>query len=150
MSSAIHQMWAYNDWANRRVLDSLSEIGPDLPYACLHLMSHIVNAEVIWSSRMKGIPAPFGTWDDHSLEECKKLHEQSSAWLRDCVNTNLEGFTHTIKYTNSAGMNYQNDLQDILLQTFNHATYHRAQIAQELRRAGFNPPLTDYIQFVRD
>lgn len=150
MSTAIHQMWVYNDWANRRVLGVLEAIGQNLPYACLHLMSHIVNAQVIWASRMQGLPAEVGIWDDHAIHECKELHERSSADLRSWVDTDVEGFTYHVAYTNSTGVSYQNDLQDILLHTFNHATYHRAQIALELRRNGFNPPVTDYIHFLRD
>jgi len=150
MSTAMHQMWVYNDWANRRVLDTLYALGPDLPYSCLHLISHIVNTQVVWLSRMKGIPARLKPWDDHTISECRALHEQSSAGLKDCVETNTEGFTYNVHYTNTQGVNYQNNLQDILLHTFNHATYHRAQIALELRRHGFAPPVTDYIQFMRD
>lgn len=150
MSNAIHQMWVYNDWANRRIIDTLTAIGPDLPYICLHLVSHIVNTQAVWLSRMKGVPTQLKPWDDHSISECKELHEQSSAGLKDCVETNLEGFTHNINYKNTTGVSYQNNLQDILLHTFNHATYHRGQIAMELRRNGFEPPVTDYIHFMRD
>lgn len=150
MSTAIHQMWAYNDWANRRVLKKLSELDTDLPYTALRLMSHIVNAQIIWLSRMKGMTPKWGTWDDHSIIECKELHEQSSAGLRECVEANVEGFTHNISYTNTMGITFHNNLQDILLQAFNHGTYHRGQIALELRRNGFEPPATDYIHFIRD
>lgn len=150
MSTAIHQMWVYNDWANRRVLETLKEIGPGLPYSCVHLMSHIVNTQAIWLSRMKGASSSLLPWDDHSISECILLHDESSAGLRDCVDTNIEGFTFNVSYTNTSGMSFQNSLQDILLHTFNHATYHRAQIAQELRRNGYNPPVTDYIHFMRD
>lgn len=150
MSTAIHQMWVHNDWANRRLLDVLVTTGPNLPHTCLHLMSHIVNAQVIWVNRMQGLPAEVGIWDDHTVLECKELHERSSAGLRSWVETNVEGFTYHVTYINTMGVSYQNDLQDILLHTFNHATYHRAQIAMELRRNGINPPVTDYIHFLRD
>ncbi|WP_407428141.1 DinB family protein [Arcticibacter sp.] len=150
MSTAIHQMWVYNDWANRRLLDALIATGNDLPYSCLHLISHIVNTQVVWLSRMQGLPVQVGPWDDHGILECKALHERSSAGLRSWLETNVEGFTYNITYTNTSGVSYQNNLQDILLHTFNHATYHRAQIAMELRRNGFEPPVTDYIHFMRD
>lgn len=150
MSNAIHQMWVYNDWANRRVIDTLTAIGPDLPFICLHLVSHIVNTQAVWLSRMKGVSTELKPWDDHTISECKELHAQSSVGLKDCVETNVEGFTHNVNYKNTIGVSYQNNLQDILLHTFNHATYHRAQIAMELRRNGFEPPVTDYIHFIRD
>lgn len=150
MSTSLRQMWAYNDWANRRVLRKFAEADESLPYAALCLMSHIVNAQIIWLSRINRITPLWKTWDIHNVTDCKELHEQSSKGLRDCVDANEDGFTHAINYTNTEGITFHNNLQDILLHVFNHGTYHRAQIAMELRRSGFEPPVTDYIHFLRD
>lgn len=40
--------------------------------------------------------------------------------------------------------------QESLLHVALHGTYHRGQIARELRRAGEESVNTDFIQFVRD
>ncbi|WP_414711827.1 DinB family protein [Sphingobacterium sp. UBA1498] len=46
-------------------------------------------------------------------------------------------------------MAFHNKVNDILLHVFNHGTYHRAQIASEMRRNGVEPINTDYITFIR-
>ena len=40
-------------------------------------------------------------------------------------------------------------MEDILIQVFNHGTYHRAQVAKDLRGNGLAPVNTDYITYVR-
>jgi uncharacterized damage-inducible protein DinB len=54
-----------------------------------------------------------------------------------------------IEYANSQGRVFQNSLFDILFQVLNHATYHRGQIAMEMRKNELQPANTDYINFVR-
>jgi len=54
-----------------------------------------------------------------------------------------------INYTNTQHQAFHNKANDILLHVFNHGTYHRAQIASEMRKNGIEPINTDYITFVR-
>ena len=54
-----------------------------------------------------------------------------------------------IKYRISTGDYYETSVFDILLHVFNHGTYHRGQIAKEMKLHNIEPVNTDYIQFVR-
>lgn len=57
--------------------------------------------------------------------------------------------TDVVKYSNTKGQEFSNSLYDILLHLFNHGTYHRGQIATDMRRNGLEPLNTDYITMVR-
>ena len=113
------QLWEYNRWANSVVLDILERLGEQLPPSSLRLMSHIVNAQSVWLDRLVGRPPVFGVWDEHDLADCKRLNAETLEGLRAVI---LQPFA--------------TPAQDILLQVFNHGTYHRAQIATDLRQHG--------------
>jgi uncharacterized damage-inducible protein DinB len=54
-----------------------------------------------------------------------------------------------ITYSNSRGEAFDTSVHDILIQVFNHGTYHRAQVARDLRQQLLTPVNTDYITYVR-
>lgn len=149
MELLINQLWLYNDWANKTLITALEKYTPDVPENSLHLLSHIMNAQYIWMARIKGITPSLGVWDDHSLEICKSLHEESSFNLKKEIEIHAHDLQQIISYTSTKGVTYQNSMLDMLLQTFNHGTYHRAQIATDLRINGLEAVNTDYIAFVR-
>jgi len=145
----LNQLWLYNDWANKMLLDTLKEYEHNVPETSMHLLSHIMNTQYVWLARIKGIVPELGAWDDHSLEICKSLHEESSFNIKKEIENHAHSLEEKIEYTNFKGLKYQNSISDILLHVFNHATYHRAQIAVDLRKNGLEPINTDYITFVR-
>lgn len=149
MSDSIYQLWQYNDWANKLLLNTLKVYENTLPPSCLRLLSHIVNAQLTWLSRINGEPSPVGIWDEHTLSVCEKYHILSSEELQNKVENYKHDEMQPIRYTNTKGEIFENSLQDILIHIFNHGTYHRAQIATEMRINGLDPVNTDFITFVR-
>lgn len=149
MEPLINQLWLYNDWANKTLITTLEEYGTSVPANSLHLLSHMMNTQYIWLARIKGIVPAMGVWDDHSLEICKSLHEESSFNLKKEIEIHAHDLQQMITYKNSTGNTYENSINDILLHIFNHGTYHRAQIATDSRINGLKPVNTDYIAFVR-
>lgn len=150
MDDSLNQFWYYNRWANEKVLESFDHYGEQLPYSCLHLFSHIANTQLSWLSRVKGEKIQVDAWKDHTLEECRTLIDRTSEELKkEIENLSFIIDGRKIEYSNSKGLTFQNDVDDILFHVFNHGTYHRAQIAQEARRNGLEPVNTDYITFVR-
>jgi uncharacterized damage-inducible protein DinB len=84
------------------------------------------------------------------LEECRQLHEQTSPKLAEMVdNLTEEEMNRQIEYTNTQGKAYSTKVLDILTHAFNHATYHRAQVAVSLRQSGHEPINSDYVTYVR-
>ena len=143
------QLWQYNNWANEVLFKAFEAYGDRMPVPCLRLLSHIFNAQSTWLSRVNGEKPMVGLWDMHDLEACKKLHAETSEGIRTAIERHADDLDIKIEYANSRGQVFQNTLLDILFQVFNHATYHRGQIAMDMRINGLEPVNTDYINFVR-
>lgn len=143
MLSRLHQ---YNDWANSQVLDLFEKLEEPLPYSCIRLISHIINAQSIWLSRIQSETTSLTPWVDHSLDACRNLHKLASEGFKlEIEKGDLERVIFYIRGEAS----YETSKMDIMLHVFNHGTYHRAQIAQDLRKNGLEPVNTDFITFVR-
>lgn len=149
MEDSIKQLWLYNDWANKLVIDKLLLCDKEIPESCIRLLSHIVNAQLIWQNRIDRIPPTVGVWDMHSLSECKEIHSSTSINLQKKIKFTSIGVEIPIHYTNTKNEKFVNTLQEILLHIFNHGTYHRAQIATEMRKNGLEPINTDFITYAR-
>lgn len=144
----LNQFCKYNNWANSLLLENLIANSNSLPDSCISLFSHIVNAQMIWACRINGAKPNVGVWEVHDLESCKVLLEKSVNKLSKIEYIETTG-SSIIKYRVSTGDYYETSVPDILLHVFNHGTYHRAQIAKEMKLHNIQPVNTDYIRFVR-
>jgi len=149
MDASLNKLSLYNDWANQLLLENFAQQAEKIPATSMRLLSHLVNTQVVWLSRIKGEKPEFTAWDEHPLEVCKEMHQQSFSVLQTLVTAEDNGEA-IITYTNFQGIKFENSVNDILLQVLNHGTYHRAQIAQDMRKNGLEPVNTDYITFVRE
>lgn len=148
MISMLSQFCKYNNWANSLLLNTLIANSDSLPQSCISLFSHIVNAQTIWCCRINGTEPSVSVWQVNDLEFCSVLLEESVNDLSHIVRLEMID-SPIIKYTTSAGDYYETCVSDILLHIFNHGTYHRGQIAKEMKLYNINPINTDYIQFLR-
>ena len=144
----LKQFYNYNNWANSLLLDTLKLNADLLPESCISLFSHIINAQLIWSSRINGITPNVTVWELHDLDTCDKLLQKSIEMFSKIAYPETSDAS-MIKYTNSVGDHFETSLSDILLHVFNHGTYHRAQITKEMKSHNIKPVNTDYIQFLR-
>ena len=144
----------YNCWANACVLKRLEVITANdtpLPERALHLFSHVLNAQWIWIARITGTKSPVKVFQYHELPALRSLHEATCPKLADLVRTADEAeLTRLIAYTNTQGKAYETSVGDILTHCFNHATYHRGQVAIAIRAESLEPVNTDYITWVRE
>lgn len=148
----LQKLCAYNTWANSLVLDALTNastiLSATIPGNSITLLSHIANAQVIWASRIEGSVPPVTVWQEHNLDTCRGMLQQSTERLKEIVEKDAS-LDRVIMYKTFSGDAFENVVFDILLHVFNHGTYHRAQIAKEMKNHGVKPVNTDYIQFVR-
>lgn len=144
----LQQFCSYNNWANSTLLAALKTNADVLPQSCVNLFSHIMNAQMIWLYRINGQQPTVSVWQEHNLETCSALLAESGQGLAAIENPEDHALP-LIQYRNSAGTAFETAVPDILLHVFNHGTYHRAQIAKEMKQHGIDPVNTDYIQFVR-
>ncbi len=148
--STLIKLAHYNYWANNRILLAFKNIGNELPESSLQLFSHLINAQIIWVSRIEKSNSPVSVFALHNVATCRQLHEDSSIKLINLVTASDADLAEMVNYSNTQGDSFVNSVEDILLQVLNHGTYHRAQIARDLRQHNIAPVNTDYITFLRE
>ena len=148
MKSLLHKLTLYNDWANQKIFGQFSQLEDKIPDASMHLICHVMNSQTVWLSRITGEQSSVRTWDDHSLDVCMEMQQQAHELLKHLTTAEVD-LQQLISYKTFNGIPFENTIYDILIHVFNHGTYHRAQIAGDMRMNGLEPVNTDYIAFVR-
>ena len=143
----IERLWEYNNWANELLFEAFEESAERIPPSCMRFCSHIVNVQSIWLNRLSAAEQVLTAWQEHDLQTCKRVHEETSAGLHVIIQTYTADLFVKIEFKNTQGKTIRSYIGDMLLQVFNHGTYHRAQIALEMRHNGLDPTPTDYIIF---
>jgi uncharacterized damage-inducible protein DinB len=146
----IQNMFEHLHWANQRILETLKSIEGENKQAII-LFSHILLAEQVWFTRLKGLDSSkLPIWAEVSLETCVKLANQNNQnfkeYLTGLSSSDLE---QTVSYRNSKGIEFKNSVRDILTHAALHGQYHRGQINQLLRINDFEPVNVDFITFRR-
>ena len=146
----IHRLFAWDDWANREVLENLRRCGAPPPPKSVRWLAHVAAAERLWWGRMAKDGATVPVWPEWTLDETeKRIEEMSRVWaarLRDLSPADLSA---AVGYKNSKGESFVSTVGDILTHVVTHSAYHRGQIAADVRAAGFEPAYTDFIHCVR-
>ena len=147
------RMFAYDDWANRECLAAMRAAN-SVPADALGRMAHILSAQKLWLERILKQPQSMPVWPSSTLHECAALaDEMSSAWrnyLERVANQFAPGsLDDKVEYRNSKGELWSSRVEDILTHVLLHSTYHRGQIALQMRASGMEPAYTDFIHAVR-
>ncbi len=145
----LKSLYAYNTWANRELL-SFFRKEPLLPQRSQNLFSHILSAERLWLDRLHGRRQSLAVWPILTIDQMGSLLEEvASQWVEVLDDDWRLRENLPVSYTNSKGESFQSRPWEILTHVPLHSTYHRGQIATDLRAAGITPPYTDYIHAVR-
>jgi uncharacterized damage-inducible protein DinB len=89
-------------------------------------------------------------WPELTVTQCRTLAAENELGYRDLIfGLSPAGLRRIVEYRNSAGQELQTAVEDILLQVFLHGSYHRGQVAMQLRLSGAVPEATDYVAFAR-
>ena len=151
MKSYYLRLFHHADWSNRRVLTLLQNLNVP-PEKARRVFAHLLAAEQVWLTRLRGEDSShLEIWPDHSLEKCAVQVEVNAAGYRrylEALTDDMLNFAMT--YRNSKGTEFSNPVGDILTHVCLHGSYHRGQIAQTIRGAGFEPVYVDFITFVRE
>jgi len=135
-------------WADERVLESLRQ--PAVPKRALDLYAHVLGAEHVWLARLEQRPRAVPVWPSMTLDECARLATENRrafrAYLDRLTSDDVRRIVH---YRNSAGDEFDNTVEDILVHVAMHGSYHRGQVSLLVRDAGAEPQPTDLIAFVR-
>jgi uncharacterized damage-inducible protein DinB len=155
----IQSLFAYNRWANSRVLNAVSpltedELRTDLSssHGSVHgTLTHILAAEWIWLMRCKGVSpkALFDPEQFHNLASLKARWAEVEQEQEKFIDELRQGSLYRIvSYTNTKGEQWEYPLRQIFQHVVNHSTYHRGQVVTMLRQLGADPVVTDFLVYI--
>lgn len=147
MKQFFKEVFEYTHYFNQKLGDVFNNHPDKTSEKAIKLYNHIINAHQIWNNRIEPKETAFGVWDLHAVHDLKTIDQtnyERSLQILDKFELN-----ETIKYSNSKGRAFSNDLRDILFHIINHSTYHRGQIATEFKKHGLEPLISDYTLFKR-
>ncbi|HEX9188644.1 MAG TPA: DinB family protein [Vicinamibacteria bacterium] len=154
-------LFSYGAWANGRVLAAAEALAPEQRLATAAssfpsvrgTLGHIVGAEWLWLRRWQGeSPAAVPAWAaESSLADLRghlaALEADRDGYLAGLTDADL---ARLVEYRSLAGTAYADRLGDLFRHLVNHSTYHRGQVATQLRQLGQTPPGTDLITYLRE
>jgi uncharacterized damage-inducible protein DinB len=150
MSVELAELFQYDAWANRRVLESLKQ--PQAPPKAIELFAHILAAQEIWLARLAGLDSSqIHVWPALTAAECEEGQRRLERALAEYVRgLSGEALEQPLDYRTTAGKEFRNTPRQILTHVAFHGQHHRGQIAACLRDAGIAPASTDLIAHFRE
>jgi uncharacterized damage-inducible protein DinB len=146
MKTDFIELFEYNEDCNQILMTVFLDHLKNVPEKTQMLFNHILNSHQIWNSRIiGGLPCEvwqLNPWD--SIMDINATNHHTTAAILE-----QKDLATPVTYTNSKGERYTNTVKDILYHIINHSTYHRAQIATDMRIHGMVPVITDYISYKR-
>lgn len=137
----------YNYHFNQELIQLFENNKQNIPEKSIKLLNHLINAQEIWNARILNHDISVDVWEIRPLESLKKVNETNYNQSINILNSIK--LSQKIEYKNSKGIVFSNTVQDIIFHIINHSTYHRAQIAGDLKANGIEPINTDYIFYKR-
>jgi len=148
----LQQLFLFDIWSTHKMIEVIRENIPfDGEKECISLLSHIVNAQKIWFSRVVAVStdANLDIWTEYEISNLKqKSKKANKAWI-ELVGDHEVDIDQLIKYKNSKGVEYFNSVWEICNHLIIHGQHHRAQISLMLKNSGIEPPLLDYADYTR-
>lgn len=133
---------AYNAWADGVLVDFLRSIAR--PPHVDGVLAHLVAAGETWLARLDGDSPNTVLWPETPFEESVTRLAAIDRRLQE-----PRDLAAVVPYRTTTGQAFENTVAEILMQALNHATYHRGEIAGLLLGAGIEPPIMDYIAYLR-
>lgn len=145
----LRQLFAYNDWANRRIIVALKSAGSE---KCLSILTHLLTTENEYYERLYGKDSTgFDFWPELTLNECGTLARESSERFEKLLRRfDEEGLDIRAHYRTSEGIPCENTYRELLTHVVLHSSIHRGNIILKLREEGYEPPKIDYIIYLRE
>lgn len=155
MTDDFGSLFAYNRWADHRVLDACRALSAE-QYAgepapgWSSIRSSIVHIAVVtegWLRALAGESVPsFPTENElATVDDAARHLGRADQILGDLLPTLTPERLAAPQTLSGGGRTVILPPWVVLRHVVNHATYHRGQVASKLRRLGFEPPATDLV-----
>ena len=157
----LSKLTQYNLWANQittgyvlKAGETIADIEQPGSFPTVRkTLLHIWDAQFIWLSRLQGTSLtefPSKSFKGNLAEACDGLLKSSQQFI-DYVESLNGNYDTVFAYHTLDGKKFENKVADIIIHAINHGTYHRGQIINLLRGAGFTEVgSTDYMRFCRN
>ncbi len=145
----LRHLYAYNDWANRRIVVALKDSPSE---RSVEILAHLLITEKEYYERLYGKNSTgFDFWPELTLEDCGTLARESAEDYEQLLRRfDDEGLDIRANYHSSEGIPYENTFRELLTHVLTHSSIHRGNIILKLREAGSTPPKIDYIIYLRE
>lgn len=145
----LRELYAYNDWANRRTVAALKAACSEKSHK---ILAHLLITEAEYYERLYGKDSTgFDFWRELSLDECADLaRENAEKFERLLKLFDDEGLGQIAEYKTSEGILEKNTYRELLTHVLFHSSIHRGNIVLKMREDGFAPPVVDYIIYLRE
>jgi uncharacterized damage-inducible protein DinB len=147
MKDFFEELFSYNYYFNQKLAALFSSAATKIPEQSLLWFNHILNAHEIWNSRILQLPTAVKGWDLRDTGELGMIDRRNYDQSRKILEQVDLG--SSLSYKNARGESFSNKAGDILFHVVNHSTYHRGQIAFDLRQHGIEPVVSDFIFYKR-
>jgi uncharacterized damage-inducible protein DinB len=148
-------LYAYNRWADRRVLDACRKLTPEQYVAepvpgWSSVRSSIVHIAVVTERWMRGLTgenvgaAPTEA-EVPTIDDAERLLERAYQTLDELLPTLTPERLAMPQTMRGGGRTAVLPPWTVLRHVVNHSSYHRGQVASKLKRLGVEQPATDFI-----
>ena len=155
------ELFSYGSWATARMCRAAKALTDEQREAVAAssfpsltaTLAHLVSAEWIWLRRWLGdSPTSLPSWAEGPTfqaitAQLAAVEAERATWMAPLTDADLR---RVISYHALDGHPYAHPLEKLMRHVVNHSTYHRGQMATQLRQLGQTPPNTDFIRFVRE
>jgi uncharacterized damage-inducible protein DinB len=139
----LKELFDYNLHCNRELITLFKNNESQVSENSLKLFSHILNAHQIINHRILGEELTCAVWEIRPLENLEEINQNNHDKTLQLLKT--EDPERIIEYKTSKGFALSNSVRDMIFHVVNHSTYHRAQIASDVKQSGIVPLPTDFI-----
>ena len=161
MKEILLQYAGYHLWANQLLFHCIADLPGEKQNqfvassfdSLLKTLLHMWDAEHIWWQRLKlqeRIVRPSEEFNGSFGEAAGQLLHQNRQWQEWIAGAQEHMLQHVFSYQNTKREQFKQPVFQMLLQVFNHGTYHRGQLVTMLRQLGVEKiPGTDFILWSR-
>lgn len=155
------ELFEFGSWATARMFNAAESLTQNQRETTVSssfpsvnaTLAHIVGAEWVWLSRWSGKnPSTYPDWVlKPELTELRQIlkgvEDDRSSYLIQLRDPDLN---QNVSYRGFDGQEYTLPLGKLMRHVVNHSTYHRGQLATQLRQLGIVPPSTDFSRYLRE
>jgi uncharacterized damage-inducible protein DinB len=160
MNDDFVSLFAYNRWADRRVLDACRRLSPE-QYAAEPIpgwssvrasVVHIASATSNWIRRLAGevVSGALTEAELPTVEDAERRLDQAYRVLDGLWPALTPQRLAAPQVFQMRGRSGAFPPWVVLRHIVNHATYHRGQVASKLKRLGVEQPGTDFVLWARE